>query len=1492
MDLLKRFVEYLALGKDAASKATVKNYCADVGQFIKWFENEFNKPFNPKDITAQIIDVYKKSKTQNLSPSQKKLSPRSLERHLSSLRKFFHFLKIEDTISKNPLDAISNSLKNASSKKNKWHLNEFRNYLYVYNLAHLTIKNYVIDIKQFFSWLEQVTGINNAWDVREKNIFDKVNPLLINEYKERLLIPRRLGGMGLSPKTINRKLSSLRKYLAWAQEEKLIKPEWQDLQIKNQRLETRDHAEFILPVGRQVSASPNILRSKILNQVQDDTNALTPTTYSRFPPLRLLQKTTNGIIFVFDSFLVLPLASAIEQSKYLFWKIKGKPVFKEISNKQSGEQTKLPAASLGAVGKIENYRKTFYAPLSISTLYFPLHKKVWHHIRYTRPKWYKKYHLYPIVHYFHFAILVILMSAVGFTLYNDFIFTPQSKNVLSALDTYEPRILAFKGRLTDSLDNPITSPNTPLRAIIYNDPIASSSALLWQEVLIINPDSNGIFLSKLGVNEPIPQDIFSKNSSLWLGISIGEEAELIPRQELATVSFAVNSQTLQGLPPITNSDATTRNVVLALDSSGNLNIGESATPVFQATGGQFTLSGKVLLLTTVFGSDSNVVISPDGLGNIDLQKPLQNTSNNNNIPSAIGAVEIDDLLAVLATSSGQSALTINQDATGPIISASTSGTAKFTVENSGNIISAKGANWQPTFDSINGLNIASSSGIPFVTFDSLNLNVGIGTVIPETTLDVIGSFRASGDITLSKFVSNGGILYATGSGALSQIALGTSTQCLMGGTTPKFANCQASPYNNINETNGNIGIGTTNPLFKLDIQDSQAGTAAAQIFNTNAGIDADGLIVKLGNASAASVANSNHFISFETSGIGVVGSIQGNNGKGVTYATSGVADFAEYFKKDENQTIEYGSVVCIDEKGLILPCDKDNTNIVGVASEHPAFLGGQNLGNKSIAVGLVGQVPMKVSALNGEINAGDPLTSSDIPGVAVKATSAGQIIGKALESCGLTKFSNEATLRTSKTISYDKPFVKNQNGVDSEGIETPSILCSKILALVNISWYSPDAYLTLTGELELVKTQNNLNADKNISPYELKNPFGKTFDQIGTFTEALIANLQAGLIKTQELTTNSLTITTDSVTIAGKTLKEYISTVNNLAIQQFNNKKVISPIAETDEIHTNIISPLGSDSLVVKLATPSSAVANPSLIVQNASGSAVAIIDSSGNASFSGTLAASDLEVNNDATVAGTLRAKKILADSIEGLEARVSTLAANYIQNTRNTQNTSESDIQNIRSSDNLISPIASDSPSFLSAFGTFQGLMSLGPTSLAETAIAGNLSIQGTLMLSDNSINVLGYDLELQPLKQGGISFLSGLVKIDIDGNLKIEGNAEFAKDVEIKGNLVASGSATFNKLNLSLVQPALAISQTEIIATGSAGVSAIKAHQTELTIKNSIVTDKSLIYITPVGTPSAQAPFLMRQTLAEPVEGSFTVGIQNPSSQDTLFNWLIVN
>jgi hypothetical protein len=117
----------------------------------------------------------------------------------------------------------------------------------------------------------------------------------------------------------------------------------------------------------------------------------------------------------------------------------------------------------------------------------------------------------------------------------------------------------------------------------------------------------------------------------------------------------------------------------------------------------------------------------------------------------------------------------------------------------------------------------------------------------------------------------------------------------------------------------------------------------------------------------------------------------------------GGSDLAEYYyTKDDS--IEPGDVVSVD--GMILAGVKKSEKpydekVLGVISTEPGMiLGGTSGEGRAVLVALSGRVPVKVSNANGEIKPGDLLTSSNIPGVAMKATEPGRVIGMALESSG------------------------------------------------------------------------------------------------------------------------------------------------------------------------------------------------------------------------------------------------------------------------------------------------------------------------------------------------------------------------------------------------------------------------------------------------------------------------------------------------------------
>jgi hypothetical protein len=115
------------------------------------------------------------------------------------------------------------------------------------------------------------------------------------------------------------------------------------------------------------------------------------------------------------------------------------------------------------------------------------------------------------------------------------------------------------------------------------------------------------------------------------------------------------------------------------------------------------------------------------------------------------------------------------------------------------------------------------------------------------------------------------------------------------------------------------------------------------------------------------------------------------------------ADLAEVYYSDDS-TIAPGEIVSLANdratgSGVKRSQGVYDKNVIGVVSTQPGLVvSAREGGGTPIMVALAGRVPVKVSDENGPIEVGDMLTPSSIPGVAMKVTKAGPIVGKALSS--------------------------------------------------------------------------------------------------------------------------------------------------------------------------------------------------------------------------------------------------------------------------------------------------------------------------------------------------------------------------------------------------------------------------------------------------------------------------------------------------------------
>ena len=218
------------------------------------------------------------------------------------------------------------------------------------------------------------------------------------------------------------------------------------------------------------------------------------------------------------------------------------------------------------------------------------------------------------------------------------------------------------------------------------------------------------------------------------------------------------------------------------------------------------------------------------------------------------------------------------------------------------------------------------------------------------------------------------------------------------------------------------------------------------------------------------------------------------------------------------------------------------------------------------------------------------------------------------------------------------------------------------------------------------------------------------------------------------------------------------------------------------------------------------------------------------------------------------------------------------------------------------------------------------LGNTTLGETSIAGSLLIDGSIRISETGIETITEPLYINKSKLANVDIMAGALVITTSGDVVVSSNLTVAgilgastirpivgnltlsleqiasasgfgklivKGIDEKtvvfdeqGNITASGSATFAKLNISGMDDATAtVSATSSATIGEATMSAgVKT----ISIETTAVTDQSLIYVTPQSSTNNQVLYVKTKT---PGIG-FTVNIDTAISKDVKFNWWIVN
>jgi hypothetical protein len=107
--------------------------------------------------------------------------------------------------------------------------------------------------------------------------------------------------------------------------------------------------------------------------------------------------------------------------------------------------------------------------------------------------------------------------------------------VSTAVGADVPGMINIQGKLTDpSSGQPVANGSYSVVFSIYDVP--SSGTALWEETRSVDV-TDGLFSILLGQIDTIPSSLFD-NPQLWLGMKVGDDPEMTPRQRLTTSPYA------------------------------------------------------------------------------------------------------------------------------------------------------------------------------------------------------------------------------------------------------------------------------------------------------------------------------------------------------------------------------------------------------------------------------------------------------------------------------------------------------------------------------------------------------------------------------------------------------------------------------------------------------------------------------------------------------------------------------------------------------------------------------------------------------------------------------------------------------------------------------------------------------------------------------------------------------------------------------------------
>jgi microcystin-dependent protein len=103
-----------------------------------------------------------------------------------------------------------------------------------------------------------------------------------------------------------------------------------------------------------------------------------------------------------------------------------------------------------------------------------------------------------------------------------------------------PQIINYQGTLTDTSGSPVPDGQYGVVFNIYDVPTGGTPLWteIWNNTTVPVSTIKGIFNVLLGANNTIPLSFFNDHTVTYLGIKVGNDSEMAPRQRISSVAYA------------------------------------------------------------------------------------------------------------------------------------------------------------------------------------------------------------------------------------------------------------------------------------------------------------------------------------------------------------------------------------------------------------------------------------------------------------------------------------------------------------------------------------------------------------------------------------------------------------------------------------------------------------------------------------------------------------------------------------------------------------------------------------------------------------------------------------------------------------------------------------------------------------------------------------------------------------------------------------------